>query len=149
MTRIFNPVGIDLAHRSGPQAHSNVTGIYVRSADDGYWRSGHQSLRLQLHSRSPERVVAHIRCDDSRFGAPAHHSPEEHADGGHVLLEGGGRQAVGLGGSQIVAVPVRAPSLHPPGRRRTSRHSAVGSGRTVVVDGGGKEIFDAVACLAT
>jgi len=27
---------------------------------------------------------------------------EEHADGGHVLLEGGGRQAVGLGDFEIV-----------------------------------------------
>src|SRR5262245_38283285 len=37
---------------------------------------------------------------------------EEHADGGHVLLEGGGRQAVGLGGLEIVAHVEGADVLH-------------------------------------
>src|SRR5215813_47616 len=35
--------------------------------------------------------------------APGDQVVEEHADGGHVLLEGGGRQAVGLGGFEVVA----------------------------------------------
>jgi hypothetical protein len=37
---------------------------------------------------------------------------EQHAHGGHVLLEGGGRQAIGLGGFQVVTDVERADVLH-------------------------------------
>ena len=80
---------------------------------------------------------------------------EEHADGGHVLLEGGGRKAIGLGGLQIVAHIEGPDVLHAllaavleEGEERAER-PAVGFPGVVVVDGGAQEVLDAVARLAT
>ena len=79
---------------------------------------------------------------------------EQHADGGHVLLEGGGRQPIGLGRVEIVADVEGADVLHTvlaavlqEGEERSKR-PAVGSARVVVVDGGAQEVLDAVARFA-
>jgi hypothetical protein len=79
---------------------------------------------------------------------------EQRANGGHVLLEGGGRQAVGLGGLQVVAHVEGADFLDAllaavleEGKERAQR-PAVGSPRIVVVDGGAQEVLDAIAGLA-
>jgi hypothetical protein len=79
---------------------------------------------------------------------------EEHADGGHVLFEGGGRQAVGLGSFDVVAniegtdvLYARPAAVLEEGEERAER-PAVGFPGIVVVDGGAQEVLDAVPRLA-
>jgi hypothetical protein len=77
-----------------------------------------------------------------------------HTDGGHVLLEGGGRQAVGLRGVKIVAHVEGADVLHAlpaailQEREERAQRPAVGPSRVVVVNGGAQEVLDAIARLA-
>jgi len=91
-------------------------------------------------------VLEHAACDQV---------VDEHVDGGHVLLQGGGREAIGLGGFEVVAhiegtdvLYARPPAVLEEGEERAER-SAVRSSRVVVVDGGAQEVLDAVVRLAT
>jgi hypothetical protein len=78
----------------------------------------------------------------------------QHADGRHVLFQRGRRQAVGLGGFEIVAHIEGADVLHAHATavleegKEGAERPAVGSARVVVVDGGAQEVLDAVAGLA-
>jgi hypothetical protein len=80
---------------------------------------------------------------------------EQHAHGGHVLLQCRRRQSISLGGLQIVAHVEGADVLYSlsaavlkEGEERAQR-AAVGPAGVVVVDGGAQEVLDAVASLAT
>src|SRR5262245_11774779 len=79
---------------------------------------------------------------------------EEHADGLHVLLEGGGRKAVRLGGFEIVARVERTDVLYAllaailQERKERAERPAVCPPGVLIVDGGAQEVLDAVTGLA-
>jgi hypothetical protein len=61
-------------------------------------------------------VLEHAACDQV---------VDEHVDGGHVLLQGGGRQAVGLGRFQVITHVEGADVLHALQARRFTRFPAL------------------------